>query len=100
MEFKSARMPALLNWRCRGNCLHPGVGRSPGKRARLGGPERFARPALHIEATKELRPREGLDSPPVSGLVLKRGDVDAIAGLLHLRERRNFSLCAISGFSR
>jgi pyrroloquinoline quinone biosynthesis protein B len=41
-----------------------------------------------IEATPELQPGEGLRSSPLSGVVLTGGDVDAIAGLLHLRERQ------------
>ena len=40
-----------------------------------------------IEATSWLQPREGLRSSPIAGVVLTGGDVDAIAGLLHLRER-------------
>jgi pyrroloquinoline quinone biosynthesis protein B len=39
-----------------------------------------------------LHPRHGLRSSPVSGVVVTGGDVDAIAGLLHLRERHRFSL--------
>jgi pyrroloquinoline quinone biosynthesis protein B len=49
---------------------------------------------LQIEATPPLHPREGLRSSPVSGVVLTGGDVDAIAGLLHLRERHHFSVYA------
>jgi pyrroloquinoline quinone biosynthesis protein B len=47
---------------------------------------------LQIEATPALHPRHGLRSSPVSGVVVTGGDVDAIAGLLHLRERHRFSL--------
>jgi len=49
-----------------------------------------------IEATPVLWPREGLRSSPVSGIVLTGGDVDAIAGLLHLRERQPFVIYATS----
>src|SRR5215831_12703485 len=49
---------------------------------------------LQIEATAQLHPREGLRSSPISGVVLTGGDVDAIAGLLHLRERHRFTLYA------
>lgn len=47
-----------------------------------------------IEATAELRPREGLRSSPISGVVLTGGDVDAIAGLLVLRERQPLTIYA------
>jgi pyrroloquinoline quinone biosynthesis protein B len=47
---------------------------------------------LQIEATPLLYPREGLRSSPISGVVVTGGDVDAIAGLLHLRERHRFSV--------
>src|SRR5215831_20361465 len=49
---------------------------------------------LQIEATAQLHPREGLRSSPITGVVLTGGDVDAIAGLLHLRERHSFSVYA------
>ena len=51
---------------------------------------------LQIEATAQLHPREGLRSSPISGVVLTGGDVDAIAGLLHLRERHRFDIYAPS----
>jgi pyrroloquinoline quinone biosynthesis protein B len=51
---------------------------------------------LQIEATLHLHPREGLRSSPITGVVLTGGDVDAIAGLLHLRERHRFDLYAPS----
>jgi pyrroloquinoline quinone biosynthesis protein B len=47
-----------------------------------------------IEATPVLHPREGLRSSPISGVVLSGGDVDAVAGLLHLRERHRFAVYA------
>jgi pyrroloquinoline quinone biosynthesis protein B len=49
---------------------------------------------LQIEATPKLHPREGLRSSPISGVVVTGGDVDAISGLLHLRERHHFVLYA------
>jgi pyrroloquinoline quinone biosynthesis protein B len=49
---------------------------------------------LQIEATPALHPREGLRSSPISGVVLTGGDVDALAGLLHLRERHRFTVYA------
>jgi pyrroloquinoline quinone biosynthesis protein B len=51
---------------------------------------------LQIEATPALHPREGLRSSPISGVVIPGGDVDAVAGLLHLRERHRFSVYAPS----
>jgi pyrroloquinoline quinone biosynthesis protein B len=47
-----------------------------------------------IQATPALWPAEGLRSSPIAGVVLTGGDVDAIAGLLHLRERHRFQLHA------
>jgi pyrroloquinoline quinone biosynthesis protein B len=49
---------------------------------------------LQIEATPVLHPREGLRSSPISGVVVTGGDVDAVAGLLHLRERHRFRVYA------
>jgi pyrroloquinoline quinone biosynthesis protein B len=51
---------------------------------------------LQIEASPCLHPREGLRSSPIAGVVVTGGDVDAIAGLLHLREHHIFSLYAPS----
>src|SRR5271169_6685564 len=45
-----------------------------------------------IEATPYLHPCEGLRSSPITGVVLTGGDVDAIAGLLNLRERHRFTV--------
>jgi len=45
-----------------------------------------------IEAAPCLHPVEGLRSSPIAGVVLTGGDVDAIAGLLTLRERHAFHL--------
>jgi len=49
---------------------------------------------LQIEATPALHPREGLRSSPIAGVVVTGGDVDTIAGLLHLRERHRFAVYA------
>ncbi len=49
-----------------------------------------------IGATECLRPRQGLRSSPIAGVVLTGGDVDAVAGLLTMRERHPFALCATS----
>jgi pyrroloquinoline quinone biosynthesis protein B len=45
-----------------------------------------------IEATPCLHSRQGLRSSPIAGVVLTNGDVDAIAGLLTLRERHRFTV--------
>jgi len=45
-----------------------------------------------IEAAPCLHPREGLRSSPIAGVVLTGADVDAIAGLLTLRERQPFTI--------
>jgi pyrroloquinoline quinone biosynthesis protein B len=47
-----------------------------------------------IEAAPCLHPRQGLRSSPIAGVVLTGGDVDAIAGLLTLRERHAFTVYA------
>lgn len=47
-----------------------------------------------IEANPVLHPREGLRSSPIRAVVLTNGDVDAIAGLLSLREGTAFALYA------
>lgn len=49
-----------------------------------------------IGQTPELHPRVGLRSTPIRGVVLTGGDVDAITGLLTLREREAFTLYATS----
>ncbi|HSH99058.1 MAG TPA: MBL fold metallo-hydrolase, partial [Reyranella sp.] len=45
-----------------------------------------------IQAQAILHPRHGPRSSPIEGVVLTGADVDAIAGLLHLRERQAFTL--------
>ena len=47
-----------------------------------------------IEQTPALHPREGLRSSPIAAVALTCADVDAIAGLLTLRERHPFALLA------
>jgi pyrroloquinoline quinone biosynthesis protein B len=47
-----------------------------------------------IEANRILHPRHELRSSPIEGVVLTGADVDAIAGLLHLRERQRFTIYA------
>jgi pyrroloquinoline quinone biosynthesis protein B len=49
---------------------------------------------LQIEATPVLHPRDGFRSSPIAGVLVPGGDVDAVAGLLHLRERHRFSVYA------
>src|ERR1041384_4752639 len=47
-----------------------------------------------IQANAILHPRHGLRSSPIEGIILTGADVDAIAGLLHLRERQRFTIYA------
>ncbi len=47
-----------------------------------------------IEQSPALQPAEGLRSSPIAAVVLTGGDVDAIAGLLTLRERQAFTVLA------
>jgi pyrroloquinoline quinone biosynthesis protein B len=47
-----------------------------------------------IEANPPLHPRDGLRSSPIGAVLLTNGDVDAVAGLLHLREGTAFALYA------
>jgi pyrroloquinoline quinone biosynthesis protein B len=50
-----------------------------------------------IEANACLHPDRGLRSSPIAGVVLTGGDVDAIAGLLTLRERQPFTIYGTAG---
>jgi pyrroloquinoline quinone biosynthesis protein B len=45
-----------------------------------------------IQAQAILHPRHALRSSPIEGVILTGADVDAIAGLLHMRERQAFTL--------
>jgi len=47
-----------------------------------------------IEQTPALQPQTGQRSSPIAAVVLTGGDVDAIAGLLTLRERQRFGVFA------
>jgi pyrroloquinoline quinone biosynthesis protein B len=47
-----------------------------------------------IEANPALHPKHATRSSPIAGVVLTGGDVDAITGLLTLRERQPFSILA------
>ncbi|MEQ1867703.1 MAG: pyrroloquinoline quinone biosynthesis protein PqqB, partial [Micropepsaceae bacterium] len=47
-----------------------------------------------IIATPELHPREGLRSSPIKSVIVTGADVDALTGLLTLRERHPFTLWA------
>lgn len=47
-----------------------------------------------IVATPALWPQGAVRSSPITGVVLTNADVDAVAGLLHLRERQALSLWA------
>ncbi|HTR86775.1 MAG TPA: pyrroloquinoline quinone biosynthesis protein PqqB [Reyranella sp.] len=45
-----------------------------------------------IQAQSILHPKRALRSSPIEGVILTGADVDAIAGLLHMRERQTFTL--------
>jgi pyrroloquinoline quinone biosynthesis protein B len=45
-----------------------------------------------IQAQPILHPKRGLRSSPIEGVILTGADIDAIAGLLHMRERQVFTL--------
>ena len=47
-----------------------------------------------IQARDILHPRRDLRSSPIEGVILTGTDVDAIAGLLHMRERQAFTIHA------
>jgi pyrroloquinoline quinone biosynthesis protein B len=47
-----------------------------------------------IERTDVLHPNQGLRSSPIAAVVLTGGDVDAVAGLLTMRERQAFGIYA------
>lgn len=47
-----------------------------------------------IEAQTFLQPRHGLRHSPIAGVILTGGEVDAVAGLLNLRESQPFTLFA------
>ncbi|WP_072573074.1 pyrroloquinoline quinone biosynthesis protein PqqB [Granulibacter bethesdensis] len=49
-----------------------------------------------IEANAMLHPNGAIRSTPIAGVVLTNGDVDALAGLLTLRERQAFTVYATS----
>jgi len=55
-----------------------------------------ASPDLREQINREARlhPNHGLRSSPIAGILLTNSDVDAVAGLLHLRERTPFVVYA------
>ena len=55
-----------------------------------------AAPDLREQINREpvLHPTQGLRCSPIAGVILTNGDVDAVAGLLHLRERTPFVIYA------
>jgi pyrroloquinoline quinone biosynthesis protein B len=56
-----------------------------------------------INANPQLHPRHGLRHSPIAGVILTNGDVDALAGLLTLREGSPFTIHAhesVLGFLR
>lgn len=53
-----------------------------------------------IIATRELHPHDGLRSSPIKSVVLTGADIDAIAGLLVMRERQAYSVWATDYVTR
>lgn len=55
-----------------------------------------AAPDLRQQITDnpQLHPRHGMRDSPIAGVVLTNGDVDAVAGLLNLREGQRFTIYA------
>ncbi len=53
-----------------------------------------------IIATPELHPRENLRSSPIRSVILTGADVDALTGLLTMRERQTFAVWATSYVQR
>ncbi len=53
-----------------------------------------AAPDLRQQITEnpKLHPRHGLRDSPIAGVILTNGDVDAVAGLLNLREGQRFTI--------
>jgi pyrroloquinoline quinone biosynthesis protein B len=47
-----------------------------------------------LAATPALQPKSGLRGSPIAAVVLTGAEIDQIAGLLHLRERQPFAICA------
>ena len=92
MEFERRRMPAGPGRRSASDTAYAGI---DCRQRRWPWWFLFnASPDLRqqIEATPCLHPRHGLRSSPIAGVVLTGGDVDAIAGLLTLRERQAFTI--------
>jgi pyrroloquinoline quinone biosynthesis protein B len=50
-----------------------------------------------LRRTIQLHPRTGTRGSPIKAVVLTGGEVDQIAGLLSLREREPFTICATAG---
>ena len=53
-----------------------------------------------VLATPDLAPRAGTRNSPISGVVLPSADVDAVMGLLHLREFQPFQVFSTLGVRR
>ena len=53
-----------------------------------------------LRRTIQLHPRTGTRGSPIKAVVLTGGEVDQIAGLLSLREREPFTICATPARSR
>ena len=58
------------------------------------------RPIFLTSSNVELHPRTGTRGSPIKAVVLTGGEVDQVAGLLSLREREPFTICATAARSR
>jgi pyrroloquinoline quinone biosynthesis protein B len=94
VELERAGLPPGATRRSRREAAHPDLARRVRRRACLVRPERGARHPRSDRRQRALWPKEGLRSSPIAGVVLTGGDVDAVAGLLTLRERHRFSVYA------
>src|SRR2546422_4133159 len=50
-----------------------------------------------VRQSKVLHPRSGTRGSPIKAVVLTGAEIDQVAGLLSLRERQPFTLCATAG---
>ena len=60
----------------------------------MGADQRLARSSYQLRRTIQLHPRTGTRGSPIKAVVLTGGEVDQVAGLLSLREREPFTICA------
>ena len=74
---------------------HPGLDRRQRRRRALVSDQRLARPAPAVHRDAAASPQGGqLRHSPIAGVILTNGEVDAVAGLLSMREGSPFTLYA------